>query len=172
MIRYFISQERIQTTEGRLPTEMFISTDDVVSGWQGYIDPPQLKTIPSPMAKFIYGLQRGEVHGLTMVQGSSYEENLRMWNMAIATANTPPAKIAKPGEVWERTDGISCSPTGMYYVSPHSEAMPLVMRHVATGYHEQGGTRLDGGKGGIRLDHPDDWTCHGLLTDLIAKGKA
>ena len=171
MIRHFISQARIQTTEGRLPIEMFITTDDVVSGWQGYVDPPQLKTIPSAMAKFIYGLQQGAIHGLIMVPGSTYEENLRMWNMAIQTAKTPPAKIAKLGEVWEYAGHPGTFPSGLFIVASNSALVPHAMLYMETGslFPLSVGAQVDGG---IELGRPDDWTCHGLLTDLIAKGKA
>ena len=169
MIRYFISRDRIQTTQGRLPIEMFIVTGDVVSGWQGYIDPPRLKTIPSQMAKFISGLQQGENYGLYDVTIDTYEQSLRMWNLAIQTAKIPPAKIAKPGEVWECTGRLFDMPAGMYSVGFCSVKVPLVMYCMDTGVHRVAGQLVDSG---IQLESPSDWKCHGPLAEFIAKGKA
>ena len=95
MNRYFISHERIQTSEGRLPVEMFIATNDAVSGWGYLVDPPQLNPIQDPIGRFIKGLQRGEDCGLYVVSSDTYEENLRLWNMAIQTAKTPPARRSR-----------------------------------------------------------------------------
>ena len=169
MIRHFISAQCVRTSEGDLPEYLFTADDTGVSGSEGFINPPGLHPLPHPMDSFIAGLRDDEDVGLCQVSCDTHDKHLRQWAMAIETAKTPPAKIAKLGEVWEYTGGPGTFPSGLFFVASRSALVPYALLYMDTGtlLLLSVGAQVDGG---IQLEHPNDWTCHGLLADLI-KGK-
>jgi len=170
MNRHFISHQCIQTSEGELPKYLFIAGDSEVTGVEGFIYDLGMHRLPNPMDSFISGLQ-DQAHGLYEVACDLHATKLRLWDIVIQTANTPPAKIAKLGEVWEYVGGLETARGFLYYVrKPPALCTAVSLCRLDTGVPlTQTGKPV---QGGIQLERPDDWTCHGLLTDLIAKGKA
>jgi len=170
MIRYYASVHSVPTTEGALPSALYIAGDTSVHGWELNPGPLRCVQMNAPLWRLMVDTEHKEAR-LHECSLSTYTEWRHLWDAAIQTAKTPPAKIAKLGEVWELTGGELTMLCGMYYVTTHSEYVPIVMRHMTTGACSVGSAGAPV-TAGIQLKSPGDWTCHGLLTDLITKGKA
>lgn len=166
MIRHYTSIITVKTTEGDLPQSLYRVDNDCAEGLELLCDPLCRKRIEEPLWRFLSVLKE---NGLTECSRDIHDTWSRMWDKAIATAKTPPVKIAKLGEIWEYTGRLFNMSGSMYSVSFCAAEVMLVMYQMSTGAHRVAGKVVNGG---IQLDYPDDWTCHGLLTDLIAKGKA
>ena len=168
MIRYYASTILIGTTEGNLPKELFTAHDDGIAGIELRTDPLHRSRIKAPFWSFMAALEHIDPI-LDECSLAAHTEWLRRWDKAVKAAETPPVKIAKPGEVWECTGRLFDMPAGMYSVGFCSVKVPLVMYCMDTGVHRVAGQLVDSG---IQLESPSDWKCHGPLAEFIAKGKA
>jgi len=161
MIRYYASIATIKTTEGLLPQSLYRADNDCVEGHDLLSDPLRREAMKEPFWRFMATSgDKGTL--LSECSRGACDRWIQLSNKAIAAAKSPPvknAKIAKPGEVWEEAGDL-------YHVIP-----PLVgevwMLNIRNGCWRYGGTQQDGG---ILLDNPDTWTCHGLMVDMLAKG--
>jgi len=161
---YFLSRSVVPTSQGELPEFMFTAEGSQVSALRGFNNPPGLHPVPSPIYKFISGLQ-GSDGGPRQVTYADWNICVNRWDLVVETAKVSLslAKIAKPGEVWKHVSGA------LYCVIPSPSMSGMLMSNICDGYSKYFGPWRDGG---ILLDDPDIWTCYGLITDLVKGAKS
>jgi len=169
MIRYYASTILIGTAEGNLPKELFTAHDYGIEGIELRADPLRRSRIKAPFWSFMDQAEQSYPL-LDECSLAAHTEWLRLWDKAVKAAETPPTNIAKPGEVWDYTGVSKTMPRGFYYVADYcASTLSFSLLCINTGDRvlASAGTQVGNG---IQFDHPDDWTCHGRLTDLI-RGK-
>ena len=165
MIRHYASTATVKTTEGDLPKELYTAHDDGVHGLELLSGPLRYRGTADTFWRFTALAGQAEI-GLNECPMVLHTRWLQLWDKAIAAAKTPPAKIAKLGEVWEYVGGPGTFPNGLFYVASRSALVPHAMLYMDTGtlLLLSVGAQV---KDGIQLESPNDWTCHGRLADLI-----